>query len=61
MSGAVDEAAAGDRVKSASRALDLVELAAAHEAGLSFPAMLQLTGIPKSSLHALLGVLTARG
>lgn len=61
MSGAADEAAAGDRVKSASRALDLVELAAAHEAGLSFPAMLQLTGIPKSSLHALLGVLTARG
>jgi DNA-binding IclR family transcriptional regulator len=61
VSEAAEEAAAGDRVKSASRALDLMEVVAGHEAGLSFPAMLQLTGIPKSSLHALLGVLTARG
>lgn len=61
MSEAADEAAAGERVKSASRVLDLIEVVAAHEAGLSFPAMLQLTRIPKSSLHALLGVLTARG
>lgn len=61
MSEAADEAAAGERVKSASRALDLIELVAAHEAGLSFPALLQRTRIPKSSLHALLGVLTTRG
>ena len=61
MSEAADEAAAGERVKSASRALDLIEVVAAHEAGLSFPTLLQLTRIPKSSLHALLGVLTVRG
>ena len=52
---------AGDRVKSASRVLDLLEIVSAHEAGLSFTTLQQLTAFPKSSLHALLGVLTARG
>ncbi len=61
MSEAADEPGQGERVKSAARVLDLVEAVAAHEAGLTFPALLQLSRIPKSSLHALLGVLTARG
>lgn len=50
----------GARVKSAERVLDLIETVAAHREGISFPALLQSTGFPKSSLHQLLGVLTAR-
>src|SRR4051812_12081245 len=55
-----EEPESGARVKSAERVLDLIETLAAHERGLSFPALSQITGFPKSSLHALLGVLTVR-
>lgn len=48
------------RVKSAERVLDLIETVAANRDGISFPALLQVTGFPKSSLHQLLAVLTAR-
>lgn len=48
------------RVKSAERVLDLIEAVAANKEGLTFPSLLQVTGFPKSSLHQLLGVLTAR-
>jgi len=55
-----DDLDVGARVKSAERVLDLIETLAGNEPGLSFPALSQITGFPKSSLHALLGVLTAR-
>lgn len=56
-----DDAEKGPRVKSAERLLDLIELVAAHGGALSFPTLGQLTGFPKSSLHALLAVLSSRG
>jgi IclR family acetate operon transcriptional repressor len=40
--------------------LDLMEILAEHAEGLSFTALLQVTGFPKSSLHALLTVLANR-
>jgi IclR family acetate operon transcriptional repressor len=49
-----------DRVKSAGRVLDLIEILAQNKDGLSFTSLLQSTGFPKSSLHALLTVLSAR-
>ncbi|MGI8486624.1 MAG: IclR family transcriptional regulator [Thermomicrobiales bacterium] len=49
------------QVKSASRALDIVELLAASAKGVAFIDVGRALGIPKSSLHALLGVLTERG
>lgn len=55
-----DEIETAGRVKSAERVLDLIETLAANERGLTFPALSQVTGFPKSSLHALLGVLTSR-
>jgi DNA-binding IclR family transcriptional regulator len=48
-------------VKSASRALDIIEGLAATPHGLGFSDLARLLGIPKSSLHALLAVLTERG
>ena len=56
----MDEVTQTDRVKSAGRALDLIEILAERSEGLSFTALLQTTGFPKSSLHALLAVLSAR-
>jgi DNA-binding IclR family transcriptional regulator len=49
-----------DRVKSAGRVLDLIEILAEHPEGLSFTTLFQKSGFPKSSLHALLSVLSAR-
>jgi DNA-binding IclR family transcriptional regulator len=49
------------QVKSADRILDIIELLANERAGLGFGELARLRHIPKSSLHALLGVLTARG
>ncbi|MER7282405.1 IclR family transcriptional regulator [Dactylosporangium sp. NPDC000244] len=48
-------------VKSAERALDLMEYLAAHRSGATFPQISQDLGFPKSSLHALLGTLVGRG
>ncbi|WP_238007108.1 IclR family transcriptional regulator [Dactylosporangium sp. AC04546] len=53
------QSAAG--VKSAERALDLMEYLAAHRSGATFPQISQDLGFPKSSLHALLGTLVGRG
>ncbi len=49
------------QVKSASRALDVIELLASTPNGLGFVELARLQRIPKSSLHALLAVLTGRG
>lgn len=48
-------------MKSASRALDIIEALATERAGLGFSDLARLQRIPKSSLHALLAVLTERG
>ncbi len=48
-------------VKSAGRALDIIETLARERSGLSFTELARLQGIPRSSLHALLAVLTERG
>jgi DNA-binding IclR family transcriptional regulator len=56
----LDDLTQTDRVKSAGRVLDVIEVLAEHPGGLSFTALLQITGFPKSSLHALLTVLTSR-
>lgn len=47
--------------KSAVRTLDLVEALARAQGGLTFTDLQQTLGIPKSSLHELLAVLTSRG
>jgi DNA-binding IclR family transcriptional regulator len=48
-------------VKSAGRALDIIEGLAAAPDGLAFTDLARRQAIPKSSLHALLTVLTDRG
>lgn len=48
-------------VKSAGRALDIIESLARERSGLGFSELASLQGIPRSSLHALLAVLTERG
>lgn len=48
-------------VKSASRALDIIEGLASEPRGLAFTELARRQLIPKSSLHALLTVLTDRG
>ncbi len=48
-------------VKSAGRALDIIEALARERSGLGFTDLSRLQGIPRSSLHALLAVLTERG
>lgn len=48
-------------VKSAARVTDLLELVSREPAGLAFTAIARETKIPKSSLHGLVAVLTARG
>jgi len=48
-------------VKSASRVLDVLELLARHQNGLTFPELVELLGFPKSSLHALMWTLQDRG
>ena len=53
--------AAESHVKSAGRVLDIFEALSASPRGLSFTALQHALGIPKSSLHALLDVLVARG
>jgi DNA-binding IclR family transcriptional regulator len=53
--------AAESHVKSAERVLEIFEGLAATPSGQSFTSLQQSLGIPKSSLHALLDVLTARG
>lgn len=51
----------GRSVKSAERALDLLETIGASPEGMTFSRLLDVLGIPKSSLHALLHVLARRG
>jgi DNA-binding IclR family transcriptional regulator len=51
----------GGHVKSAGRALDIIEGLAAAPDGLAFTDLARRQAIPKSSLHALLAVLTDRG
>jgi DNA-binding IclR family transcriptional regulator len=53
--------AARGHVKSAGRALDIIEGLAAAPDGLAFTDLARRQAIPKSSLHALLAVLTDRG
>lgn len=48
-------------VKSAGRALDIIEALAHERSGLGFTDLARLQGIPRSSLHALLAVLNERG
>lgn len=48
-------------VKSAFRALALLDLLAKHPEGVSFSEIQSLTGYPKGSLHSLLATLTACG
>jgi DNA-binding IclR family transcriptional regulator len=62
--GAAISASTGGKVapvKSASRALDILEALAAAPEGVAFSDLARLREIPKSSLHALLTVLTDRG
>ncbi len=49
------------RVKSAERVLDIIEVLSAEPKGLGFTELLSTLQLPKSSLHELLSVLTARG
>jgi DNA-binding IclR family transcriptional regulator len=49
------------RVKSAERVLDLLEIFGANAGGVSFARLVQLLGIPKSSLFALVETMEARG
>jgi DNA-binding IclR family transcriptional regulator len=51
----------GRSVKSAERVLDLLETIGMSPEGATFVGLQAGLGIPKSSLHALLGVLTRRG
>lgn len=53
--------AAGDGVKSAQRALAILELLTGREEPLSFAAIADELGYPRSSLHGLLRTLTERG
>lgn len=56
----VNGQSANGQVKSAARALDLLDDIAAHGPGTQLQLSTRL-GIPKSSLHALLRTMTARG
>lgn len=47
-------------VKSAERVLDIFEALSETSSGMTFSALQQALGVPKSSLHALLDVLTKR-
>jgi len=58
---AADGAGKPAHVKSASRALDIIEGLASAPDGLAFTDLARAQAIPKSSLHALLTVLTDRG
>ncbi|MGH2560077.1 MAG: IclR family transcriptional regulator [Thermomicrobiales bacterium] len=49
------------QIKSAGRVLDIIEALAAAPAGLGFAELSRAQRVPKSSLHGLLSVLTARG
>lgn len=53
--------AAERSVKSAGRVLDIVEFLGPRPGGVGFPELGRALAIPKSSLHALLAVLTGRG
>jgi len=54
--------AAGERtVKSAARVLDILEHVAPRAGGAGFPELARALAIPKSSLHALLELMTGRG
>jgi DNA-binding IclR family transcriptional regulator len=48
-------------VKSAARVLDLLEVLGRHSEGMTFGMLQTAINIPKSSLHALLEVVTERG
>src|SRR5260370_22466272 len=48
-------------VKSAGRALDVLDTLSAHPNGLTFTELLKILAIPKSSLHELLALMRARG
>ena len=49
------------RVKSAERVLNIIEFLASDACGRTFSDISRALGLPKSSLHELLGVLTQRG
>jgi DNA-binding IclR family transcriptional regulator len=49
------------QVKSAGRALDIIEVLSSSPNGMGFVELARLQRIPRSSLHALLSVLTERG
>ncbi len=49
------------RVKSAERVLDIIEALSKELRGLSFTELQRILALPKSSLHELLNILTARG
>jgi DNA-binding IclR family transcriptional regulator len=49
------------QIKSANRVLDIIETLAAAPDGLAFSEIAQRRNLPKSSLHGLLSVLSARG
>jgi DNA-binding IclR family transcriptional regulator len=51
---------ASAQVKSAERVLQILDLLAQHPEGLSFPQLVKVLALPKSSLYALLRVLTSR-
>lgn len=48
------------RIKSADRVLDVFEILSNEPQGVSFPELLRRMGVPKSSLHGLLGILVER-
>lgn len=50
-----------ESIKSADRALDLLEAVAAHPGGLTFTEVVDTLGWPRSSTHGLLATLTRRG
>lgn len=56
-----DTSASGERAKSASRALAIIELLVDAGRGFTFTDFEQTLGFPKSSLHELLSVLVGRG
>jgi len=56
-----DSSSIRTQVKSAGRTLDVLEALGCARSGQSFTDLVALLGLPKSSLHELLGVLVSRG
>jgi DNA-binding IclR family transcriptional regulator len=57
----VENAMSGVSVTAIERVLDILEAFHASQRPLSLTGLAELTGIPKSSCHAIVGTLTARG